>query len=379
MKLDLALRGPVGTEEIDVSRLPATVERTGSKFFGIFMVVFALVWGGFPLGGFMATWPQALDDPAMALMLLFPLIGVGLLLFGLRQIVWRQAVTIDDIFVSVAERGLFGETEWREQRSAYRGVLSRTRQVRRKNSTTTYYLVDLLHPDAKKTVNLSTSTDRRAWRGKWESYARRLDLPALEDGDGGLIARDAGDLDTSAGELARDGKIAFADVDLAAPPVGLAVERRADALVITRSGPQNSLPGALVAVLFPLVFVYVGFFLDDVPWPVGLLFGTLGLIFEAVVLAGMAWDLLSRRRLRVGPEAARVTTVSRWGETRGRGLPLAAVEGVKVAKVSGQWQASLVISGDRESLKFGAGLPADSLDFLRNAVLARLASPAGGT
>ena len=86
---------------------------------------------------------------------------------------------------------------------------------------------DLLHPEEDKTVNVSTSTDRRAWRGKWEDYARRLDLPALENGDGGLIARDAGDLDKSVGELARDGKIAVVDVDLSARGYGVRSRRYA--------------------------------------------------------------------------------------------------------------------------------------------------------
>lgn len=358
---------------IDLDRLPAAAERAGSKGLGVVMMVFAAVWGGFPLVGLVTSPGQFTPDERL-LVLVFPVIGAGLFLVGVQQLLWRKRITFDGRIVSVVERGLRGTTTWREPLSDFRGVKRATRRVRRNKRTCTLYLVDLLHPETGKTVNLYTATYETGWRTRWEDYARRLNLPALEERDGGLVAREIADLDKSVTELLGEGKLSVDYDVLAAPAMGLAADLEDDAVVITRTGPRNSPLGWLIACLFPLIFVYVGFFLDDVPAPFGWLFGLVGLFFEVIFVAGVGWDICSRERIRLSFEEVRINAVSPWGETKGKVVPAELIESVDIAREPGRWRSSLVLGSDEGTLTFGQGLPEASLAFVRNAVLAKLSA-----
>ena len=367
----------IGTREsfeIDLDRLPATAERSGSRLFGVFIILFALVWGGFPIIAIAATWPPAETDSSLWLILLFPLFGAGLVLLGVHQMVWRKAIAIDHDSVQVRERGLRKQTDWSEPLSAYRGILRRTRQVSRNKRRYTLYLVDLVHPDKGRTINLYTSASETRWREKWEHCARRLGLPALEEGDGDLVARDVEDLDKSVGDLISEGKIAV-DYDLLSRRAeGVAVDVEGDTVVVTRTGPQNHIVASVLACLFPLIFIYVGFFLEDVPAGFGWLFGLMGCLFEVGFLLGFGWDRISRQRLRIGPDAVTINAIGPWGETRGFTLAIDEIEAVRVARKPGAQRHSLMIDTDRKSRRFGGGLPADTLDFVRNAILGKIAA-----
>ena len=366
-------------EEFPMDSRPATMTRRGSKVMGLFLMGFAAIWGGFPSVMLLNSLQEFDQKPELLVMLLFPVIGTGLALFGLHMLLWRKAITIDKYFVSVEESGLKGARQWQEMLQSYRGVRSRTRRVRRKNSSYTLYLIELLHDDADKTVLLYKSRNDRNWRGKWEAYARWLKLPALEEGLQGLVARDVEDLDKSVAELIEEGKVEVDYEALKQKAEGLAVDIEGDDLVITRTGPQNGLLASLFMVTFPLFFVYFGFFFEDVPDGFGLLFGTFGLIFEAAFIAGVIWDHISRRRLRIGPSSLRLCAIGPKGETKGRSLPISAVETVQVARHEGRGALQLIISSDRKNLRFGARLSQASLAFAANAVLAKIAKHNGRT
>jgi len=224
--------------ELPIGERPVTVTRTGSTFGGLFMVVFALLWGGLPTMALIQNGLPGAGQPENWLFLIFPVIAIGILAFGLRQLLWRKTITLDDLFVTVEERGLFGTESWQEQLTAYRGVLSRSRRVKTKNSSYTLYLVDLLHDDSKRTINLYSARSKRDWRAKWEAYARWLKLPAVEQADGGVVARDVADLDKPVAALIREGKLEVDYGQLQERAEGLAVDIEGDALVVTRTGPE---------------------------------------------------------------------------------------------------------------------------------------------
>lgn len=365
--------------EIDLGRLPVTAERKAGAFFGLLILLFACVWGGFPVLGMARNGFDLGRGPEQFLFLIFPLIGVGIALYGLHLILHRKSITIDKYFVAVAERGLLGAKAWREQISGYRGVLARTRRVSTKHSSYTLYLVDLKHDDDAKTINLYTARGDRHWRSRWEDYARRLGLPALEEGAGGLVARDVDDLDKSVTELLREGKVTV-DQGLLAQGgaqggvMGVRAEAAGDALVLTRTGPQNPLWGGLIGIAFPAVFIYFAFFTEEMPVIVRIIFGGLGIIFEAAFLSAVIWDRISRRRLVITPDEVLLHSVGPSGPTRGKRLPIAEVEAVEVQRGrKSDRRFALTIATDKKSLRFGLGLPAASLDYIKNAVLAQLA------
>lgn len=360
--------------ELDISHLPVVAQRKKSRLLGVFIVIFALVWGGFPVAGIAAilSGDQAFE-PAMIVFLLFPLLGLGIFAFGVHQLVWRKTITLDRDFVTVVERGLRGAKQWREQLANYTGVLQRTRRVRTKNSSYTLYIVDLIHEDDSKKINLYTDTGEAGHRAKWEAYARALELPALEQGQGGVLRREAADLDKSVGELIGEGKVEIDFDALTRTAKGLSVDYEGDTVVLTRTGPKHPWWGMLIGVTFPLVFVAVALMAPGMPWFMRILFGGLGAVFEIVFVLGVLWDLVSRQRIRVGPRDLKVSTVSPWGEKEGKQMPIGGIENVTIARDSNGASPAVVMAGDADTLKFGSGLSGSSLDFVMNTVLAKVA------
>jgi hypothetical protein len=368
--------------EMPIGAFPVEVTHRGSLFGGLFILVFGTIWGGFPVFALLQQIAPDLSRPENWLFLLFPLLGLGILLYGLHLLLWRKTVILDGLFVAVAERGLFGSRSWQEPLTGYRGVLSRSRHVRTKNSSYTLYLVELLHGDPKRTVNLYTARRQEGWRGKWEAYARWLKLPALEEGEGDVVAREVEDLDKPVAELIDEGKLAVDYDILNQPAEGLAVDFEGDAVVATCTRPQVTLLGLLLFLAFPAVFLYVGFFLgegDAVDRIGRLVVGAMGILFGGLILAGLVWDRVTRRRLRIAPDRITVTTFGPWGEGRGRSLEAAEVEGVRVAREHENRRPAVLIESDKRTLAFGRGLPEASLQFLRNAVLAKIAKHHSGS
>lgn len=373
MALTITLAGRGKQWEMNLSNLPVERVQTGARVLGVFFIVFGLFWGGAPILGLVEDVGAGEFSTESLLFLIFPVIGVGILLFGVHNLIWRRRIAFDGHEFSVEEQGLRGTKRWREPLSTFQGVLRHTRAVRTKDRSYTLYMIDLVHPQSDRGINLYTSASESGFREKWEAYARRLALPALEEGAGGMVRREAEDLDKSVGELIEEGKV---DIDydmLARPAKGLAVSFEGDVVVLTRTAPVNPWWGSLIAVLFPLIFVGVAIFAPDMPTLSRLLFGGVGTLFEVLFVVGVLIDLLSRQRLRIGPEGARVSRAYARREGVGKNLGIAEIETVTIATKSAGSRPALAIAGDRETLTFGRGLPGWSLEFAMNAVLAKIA------
>lgn len=355
--------------------LPVTVTRRAGRFHAGFICVFALIWGGFPPVALFAVGGE-IDWSMIWIVVLFPLIAVGLFLFGLRQWRWYKTVTMAEDRVGVVEGGLFSTSTWEEPLSAYEGVVARSKRVSRSSrsgsSSYTVYLVDLYHADDDRTITLFSSTSERDWRSSWEDAARKLGLKALEESGDGLIERDPEDLDKSVADLMEEGKVAV-DYDLLQEKAeGIAVDIEGETMVVTRAGPQNGPLGSLIFLLFPWIFIWVGFY-SDAPGVVGWIFGAFGILFEVLIVLLVAWDFLSRQRIRIGRDFVRVCDVSRWGETKGKSLPVEEIEVVKLGgEAKKKSKPGLNILGDCGKLRFGRGLPEETLHFIRNLVLAKI-------
>jgi len=374
MALSINLGGGRGRRwRIDLSSPPVEAHQTGSKVGALFLILFALIWGGFPTVGLVSKLQSGDFGFELLIFMIFPIIGVGILLFGIHSFLWRRAIAFDGQSFTVTESGLISAKSWNEPLSAFEGVMQSTRRVKTKNSSYKLYMIDLIHPSPDRKINLYTDTAESGFRGKWEEFARELNLPAFEQGEGGMVRRDAADLDKSVVELIGEGKVEVDYDALSRPAPGLAVDIEGDTIAITRTGPQNPWWGSLVAVLFPLIFVGVGFFVSDLGLFGRVIFGGMGLLFEALFVIGVYQDLTTRARLRVGPEGMRVNKVGGRGESKGKFIPVAEIEGVTLKRKDNEWRSSVVISSDRENLRFGAGLPRTSLEFAMNTLLAKLA------
>ncbi len=373
MAITINLGGRGERWEMDLSTLPVERVQTGSRVFGVFIVVFALIWGGAPILGLVSELQAGRFGAETLLFLIFPVIGIGLLLFGVHSLMWRRRILFDGRSFTVAEHGLKGTRQWSEPLSAYQGVLRHSRHVRTKNRSYTLYMIDLVHPDGERRINLYTGTSDRGLRDKWEDFARRLGLPALEAGEGGMVRRDAEDLDKSVGELIAEGKVDIDREALSRPAEDLAVSQEGDVTVLTRTGPANPWWGSLIAVLFPLIFVAVAVFAPDMPIYARYLFGGLGALFEVLFLAGVVTDLLSRQRLRVGPAGVWVNRAYSRSESKGKRIEWDRIETVTIARKSDASRPALAVASDDQTLTFGGGLPRRSLEFAMNTVLAKIA------
>ena len=211
MRLSMNLGRSFRFEEIPVDDLPATVTRTAGRGHALFITIFAVVSGGFPVVALFAVGGEINWD-LIWIVALFPLVSAGILVYGLHQLLWRETVTLSPDRVAVEQRGLFGSKSWEEPLSAYEGVVARTKRVSRSSrqgaSSYTVYMVELHHADDKRNVTLYASRDESEWRRNWEAAARRLGLKALEDSEDGLLERAPEDLDKSVAELIEEGKVA---------------------------------------------------------------------------------------------------------------------------------------------------------------------------
>ena len=356
-------------EAMPIGPLPVTVTYRAGPFLGLSIIALACLLGGFLYTGPIETWSRPLDDPTTWMMLVIAVAGITLVLRGLQLILWHRTITLDGLFVTVEVRGLFGTKRWREPFTAYRGIVKRSRRVRSKHGGT-HYLVDLLHPNEKRTINLFISVEETDLPAKWAAYARWLKLPALEEGPEGLIARNAEELDEPLPEQIRQGKLEVDQVLLRHSPEGRTVTVEDESIVVTRDGPVATLPGVLAVFTFPLILIGLGFFVPAVRQPAGQIVGGIGLALGALFITALIWDLISRQRLRLGPEALTRTTVGPWGETMSKSILPSEIQEVRVGKVRNESEPGLLIAGTHRKLIFGRVLPEKSLAIIENLVLA---------
>ncbi|MCE9615120.1 MAG: hypothetical protein K8T26_12650 [Lentisphaerae bacterium] len=165
----------------DLARLPATWVNTGARGAGIFLIVFALAWGGIPTVVLILSLVHGQFRPELPMTLIFTAIGTGMLMLGLKLATGHEETTIAADRVTVRKRSLFGRSEWSAPLQEYAGVLSRTEHHSggKNRSSYTLHIVDLHHTDRQRVVRLYESRSGEGLRGAWESASRALGLPAL--------------------------------------------------------------------------------------------------------------------------------------------------------------------------------------------------------
>ncbi len=347
-------------------QLPASSVQRERAVIGGFILLLGLIMGSY---GFIHMVTVNLLEGLFWLLFNFP--AIGLFLWGLALVLKRREITIDRHFVTVQEAGLMGRKRpWEEPLGEYEGVLRRLVHVRSRYKVYTLYLIDLVHPEPDKTINLFRDTSDRGWRRHWESYARLFARPALEESADGPVVRAVPDLDRSLADLMRDGKVLLNRAALTIKPRGLSVRSEDETVVLTQTKSRFSPLSRLAALLVPLALIYLGFFYEQ-PLETGhYVIGGLGLFLEASFLITILRDLLFHPRLHVGPQGIRLTTRALFCETKGRSIALGEIEGVQIRQGDGYLAPAVLIDSDEERLEFGTRLPKPSLDFVLNTILA---------
>lgn len=370
IQFNVSSRG--SAKRMDLSSLPATHVDKGAKGLGIFLMIFALIWGGVPTAALIAAIASGKVDPGMYMVLIFTLIGVGMFVAGLGMLFSECTTVIDAHGVKVTKKSLFGTKHWSERISAYQGVLSRSEyHSGGKNSPSyTLYIVELRHAEPAKTVRLYESRSDDGFRGIWEDYCRQLSLPAVEVDGKSIVRRDVEDLDKTLKDLVKEGKVKV-DFDPSKPPPGeLSLRVDAGVLELTVVKKKGSPFGYAIALLIPGIFVYIGFFMKGAP----IAFGILGLVFLVLVAAGIVWSRIARDQIRIGRDEIRKRQLTPWGATDGEGVRSAGIETVRIGKKDDTGYESVLLESDSETMAVGGGLSMESLEWLKQCIMKVISS-----
>lgn len=153
----------------------------------------------------------------------------------------RQTIEISRDLVRVTEKGLHA-SKWDEPVSAFKGILRRRDEETQSGPAAmgfgggikvTVHLVELVHPDRRKTIRLYKADTEKDIKKLWKDAARALHLSALDETIGGIVTCAPEDLDKSIRDLAADGKIsAYFDAG-ELPPKGIVLKQTEGELKVT--------------------------------------------------------------------------------------------------------------------------------------------------
>ncbi len=358
--------------DADLSSLPAEISLVPARMLAIFLILIGSIWLAITSGIIFPIFAgeRSADFGIWAMTISFPLIGIGMLLFGLFQLSISRSLKISRTNVGFRERSFLGTTSWREPLSRYQGVRHYTRRIERENATMVFQIIELAHPDKSRTVPLYVQPGMTTPRAKIEEYASALDLPVLGE-SAGNAARQVADLDKSIRELSEQGKFDNRFDPKSPVPAGLKVATTGAGggaeLEITILASRLSLPLKIIMVVFPFLF------------GAGASVGgqsALPLIMAAIFIGLAIWTF---RRDRKTPRIVRLTRDRITGEA-GINVRTAApqtmqfdtIEEVFVERDANGRGRKLVVAGNGRSLAIGFGLPAKSLEWLRGYIAAAI-------
>ncbi len=373
----MARTGLSGKEyAVDLSQLPATHVRTHSKVLGVLLIMFSLLWGGIPGAALIHALLTGQFEPEMLFLGIFVAIGAAIFLTGLWIITFRKKIIFDESEITVDKKSIFGHKFWQEPLERYKGVLKRTEHHRSSGrrgggASYTLYIIELCHDERTKRVRLFTSRSREGFRSRWKDYARRLELPAMEQEGGETITREVEDLDKSVRDMVAEGKLGIDFDPTEAPPEGFEVKREGNALCLGLSNRHKSTLGAALMLIVPVAFIYLGFFLTEGR---GNMLGLIGVFIFLLLLGWLIWTTVARRTVLLYPEKIHIFYRTRWGDTKGKVYLSEAIEDVRVGSAAERHgrPALIIATGDNKEALCG-GLSDEQLVWLRNCILAVIA------
>jgi hypothetical protein len=267
-----------------------------------------------------------------------------------------ETILIDRDGVEVEVKGPVRTTRWREELSAFQGVRRRTVSERhgagRAARHVTRHLVELVHGDKDKTLQLYAAGVEDGVRALWEQAARTLDLPALDETTTGTIARAPEDLDKSIRELAGEGKVNPQFETDKPPPSGIDWDRDGVELHVTIGFRATS---HVVTTLRTVAVGFVALLALDNTLVAGLK-SVPGIVFAialAITVEG-AFRLLAsayiKRRITVTSKEIRCALETPFGRFRKQSIPIDEVETVRQISIGGRWRIAGYAFGSRDKL-----------------------------
>ncbi|MGI9412906.1 MAG: hypothetical protein ACR2PM_04515 [Hyphomicrobiales bacterium] len=357
--------------KVDLSNRSDEVDLSPSKAVAILQLIFAAVWLSFciPLTFAFGQAPIYV----MAFVAMFPLLGIGMVVGALSMLLRSRVVSFKDDGVAVKERSWLTAQEWHAPYSEFEGVLWREYTRRSKNSTTTFQIIELKHSEPEKTLPLQVSTKKKLPRRDWDDYARRLKLPALRQSGDDVIERAVGDLDKSLKDLTEENKVNVAWDPNQPVPDGLATEPvtlpDGDGLRVTILAPLYPLTVQVMFYAVPSVFIGVGAIAPGA-WPAALI----GAAFMALAWFSLRHGNKASRYILLSRDTVTVHDGSRNKRKAERTIRLDDIAGITVQRARSGMGPELRIGSRQDETAIGQGLSRDALDWLRNYIIAAIAT-----
>ena len=357
--------------KVDLNDPSGEVDLSPSKTVAIVQMLFAAVWVSFciPLVFSFGGAPIYV----MAFVAVFPLIGVGLMAGALSMLLRRRNVRFEKDCVWVKERTWFTTEEWYAPYSDFEGVLWREHILRGKNSTTTFQIIELKHPEAEKTLPLRVTTKKKPPKRDWDDYARKLGLPALRESGDEIIERAVGDIGKSLKDLSEEHKVDVTWDPNEPVPNGLVTEPvslpEGDGLKVTITAPLY--PLAVQALFYGAasVFIVIGL-LAPGAWPAALI----GASFIVLMWFVLRHGNKASRYILLSRDAITVHDTSKSKSKAERKVFIDDLRGITVQRSRTGMGPELHLGSEKDEIPLGQGLSKDALDWLRRYLTAAIAT-----
>jgi hypothetical protein len=316
--------------------------------------------------------------PYNVLPFVFIIPGIGLAVFGLYSALLRIETTLDGHLVTIKKRTWFTTRTVTLPLSDYPGVLRKRVTYTRNKRTHTAWVAALPHDEKTKRVVLGASSDEAEGRKLVENYARWLNISALESTVDGFEARAPEDVDRSLAELAAQGKVASSYRAGKAAPAEVHVETGSDMIIVSfmKTGIPLWLTTILVGLIAAVIGAFVGFGIaDDSVYMAAAMAG----VIVAVVFFGVIRGMKTRRQLILRRDRVVIAALGKDGKEPkiSAELMLNEIEGLRIDRAQYGGNA-LWFDTDRGSFPAGDNSPRAALDYVRDLVIAALATAGGG-
>ena len=374
--------------EWDMEQVPCQHEVPDTKAGGIIMMAGAAFFVGMPTLYLIMSILDGEFKPAMLILLVLTVIGIGLFLLGLYLFSACTVTEFDGKTFRYRHKSVFGSKAWDESLSKYEGILARSEYHsggRNSSPSYTLYIVELMHPDKQRRITLWQSRSSSGHRASWKKFSRQLALPALkQDEDGEEYTRsDAEDLDKSVRELAAEGKLEITFDSVANVPEKLELDIQGDQLevvICNRMMPPGIMLTVMLIFFGPLatVTIWGGFFsvASNIFSRIVAVF--VGVFIVFIVYRGI-WLSVTTPLVRINRKGLHILRRTPWGETQGTRIRADAIEDVRVGKATDrQNSSSVVVETDAGNHAIGARLDKDALEWLKNCILNKIATEEDG-
>jgi hypothetical protein len=366
---------------IDTSKLPLEWDASkGSKAGGVFLIIFALFWGGVPTVILISSIVDGTFKPEILFTLLFTVIGAGIFIGGLASFFYKKKILLSENRINISIKSIFGDKNFDEHLSHYKGIrnYSEYHSGGKNSPSYTLYINELIHSDNKK-LNIKLDVQRNSESGirvLWESHCKDLNVNALSGEAGNEMVRKVEDLDKNVKTLIEEGKIEAKFNPRDKPPRGFKLTVEDGRLKVIMKDTPAIYIGMFVMLVFACVFAYFIVFKEG--FNRGLIFPLIIIsIFILVPIWVSIYHAFTHGCVYLTSTEVINCRIKLNGQMCGKNPKRMNYSDIETASVerdsNNNTGLGLMLKSDHKSLHIAKGQKRESLEWLKNCILSSIA------